>query len=70
MEYKRQEIPLDIAEIEAKAAIDHVIEMADAFAATVENIGKPEVDAILDGVQRDIMKFAIVMELEKERYEV
>ena len=70
MKYKRQEIPLDIAEIEAKAAIDHVIEMADAFAATVENIGKPEVDAILDGVQRDIMKFAIVMELEKERYEV
>lgn len=50
MEYKRQEIPLDIAEIEAKAAIDHVIEMADAFAETVENVGKPEVDAILDGV--------------------
>lgn len=70
MEYKRQEIPLDIAEIEAKAAIDHVIEMADAFAKTVENIGKPEVDAILDGVQRDIMKFAITMELEKEKYEV
>lgn len=70
MEYKRQEIPLDIAEIEAKAAIDHVIEMADAFAATIENVGKPEVDAILDGVQRDIMKFAIAMELEKERYEV
>ena len=70
MEYKRQEIPLDIAEIEAKAAIDHVIEMADTFAKTVENAGKPEVDAILDGVQRDIMKFAITMELEKEKYEV
>lgn len=68
MEYKRQEIPLDIAEIEAKAAIDHVIEMADAFAETVENIGKPEVDAILDGVQRDIMKFAIATELAEDEY--
>lgn len=68
MEYKRQEIPLDIAEIEAKAAIDHVIEMADAFAATVENVGKPEVDAILDGIQRDIMKFAIATELAEDEY--
>lgn len=68
MEYKRQEIPLDIAEIEAKAAIDHVIEMADAFAETVENIGKPEVDTILDGVQRDIMKFAIATELAEDEY--
>lgn len=68
MEYKRQEIPLDIAEIEAKAAIDHVIEMADAFAETVENVGKPEVDAILDGVQRDIMKFAIATELAEDEY--
>lgn len=68
MEYKRQEIPLDIAEIEAKAAIDHVIEMADAFAAIVENVGKPEVDAILDGVQRDIMKFAIATELAEDEY--
>ena len=68
MEYKRQEIPLDIAEIEAKAAIDHIIEMADAFAATVENVGKPEVDAILNGVQRDIMKFAIATELAEDEY--
>lgn len=68
MEYKRQEIPLDIAEIEAKAAIDHVIEMADAFAETVENVGKPEVDTILDGVQRDIMKFAIATELAEDEY--
>lgn len=68
MEYKRQEVPLDIAEIEAKAAIDHVIEMADTFAATVENVGKPEVDVILDGVQRDIMKFAIALELVEDEY--
>ena len=68
MEYKRHEIPLDIARIEAKAAIDHVTEMADAFAASVENVGKPEVDAILDGVQRDIMKFAIAVELAEDEY--
>lgn len=68
MEYKRQEIPLDIAEIEAKAAIDHVIEMADAFAATVENVGKPEVDAVLNDVQRNIMKFAIATELAEDEY--
>ena len=68
MEYKRQEIPLNIARIEAKAAIDHITEMADAFAASVENIGKPEVDAILDGVQKDIMKFAIAVELVEDEY--
>lgn len=68
MEYKRQEVPLDIAEIEAEAAIDHVIEMADAFAETVENVGKPEVDEILNRVQRDIMKFAIAVELVEDEY--
>lgn len=51
-----------------QSAIDHVIEMADAFAKTVENVGKPEVDAILDGVQRDIMKFAIATELVEDEY--
>ena len=68
MEYKRQEIPLHIARIEAEKAINHVIEMADAFAASVENVGKPEVDVILDGVQRDIMKLAIAIELVEDEY--
>ena len=68
MEYKRQEIPLDIARIEAKAAIDHVIEMADTFAASVENKGDPEVDKILDNVQRDMMKLAVAIELVEDEY--
>lgn len=68
MEYKRHQIPLEIARIEAKQTIDHVIEMADAFTASIKNVGKPEVDAILDGVQRDMMKLAIAIELAKEKY--
>lgn len=68
MEYKRQEIPLEIAQVEADAAIAHVTEMADAFAATVENKGDPEVDKILDSVQRDMMKLAVAIELVEDEY--
>lgn len=70
MEYKRHEIPLEVARIEAKAAIDHVTEMADAFAESVENIGDPHVDQLLDSVQRHMMRVAIQLEFEKERFEV
>lgn len=59
---------LEQARIIAKTAIDHVIEIADAFTASVENVGKPEVDAILDSVQRDMMKLAIAIELVEEEY--
>ena len=68
MKYKRQEIPLEIAQVEADAAIAHVTEIADAFAASVENVGKPEVDVILNNVQRDIMKLAIATELVEDEY--
>ncbi len=68
MEYKRQEIPLEIAQVEADAAIAHVTEIADVFAATVENKGDPEVDKILDGVQRDMMKLAVAIELMEDEY--
>ena len=68
MEYKRQEIPLEIAQVEADAAIAHVTEIADAFAATVENKGDPEVDKILDSVQRDMMKLAVAIELVEDEY--
>lgn len=70
MEYKRQEIPLEIGQKEADEAIAHVTEIADAFAASVENVGDPKVDEILDGVQRDMMRVAIMMEFEKEGFEV
>ena len=68
MEYKRQEIPLETAQVEADAAIAHVTEMADAFAANVENKGDPEVDKILDNVQRDMMKLAVAIELVEDEY--
>ena len=68
MEYKRQEIPLEIAQVEADMAIAHVTEMADAFAETVENKGDPEVDKILDNVQRDMMKLAVAIELMEDEY--
>ena len=70
MEYKRQEVPFEIGRVEADAAIAHVIQMADEYAATVENIGDPEVDKILDSVQRDMMRRAIAIEfLEDEVYD-
>ena len=59
---------LEEARVIAKTAIDHVTRIVDAFAATVENVGKPEVDVILNGVQRDIMKFAIAFELMEDEY--
>ena len=65
---KRGRYDLNTARVIGKTAIENVIRIADAFAETVENIGKPEVDAILNGVQRDIMKFAIATELAEDEY--
>ena len=59
---------LETARIIGKTAIDNVIRISDAFTATVENVGRPEVDAILNQVQRDIMKFAIAVELVEDEY--
>ena len=65
---KRGLYDLDTARIIGKTAIDNVIRVADAFAEAVENVGKPEVDEILNRVQRDIMKFAIAVELVEDEY--
>lgn len=59
---------LDTARIIGKTAIDNIIRAADAFTETLENVGKPEVDEILNRVQRDIMKFAIAVELVEDEY--
>ena len=63
MEYKMQEIPLDIARIEAEAAINHVIEIADDFCSKHEDIEDPEMRALLEEVQYNIMKIAAIEEL-------
>ena len=65
---KKGRYNLDTARVIGKTAIENIIRIADAFAETVENVGKPEVDAILNGVQRDIMKFAIATELAEDEY--
>ena len=65
---KRGRYDLDTARVIGKTAIENVIRIADAFAETIENVGKPEVDIILNGVQRDIIKFAIATELAEDEY--
>ena len=65
---KRGRYDLDNARVIGKTAIENVIRIADAFTKTVENVGKPEVDTILDSVQRDMMKLAIAIELAEEEY--
>lgn len=59
---------LETARVVGKTAIENITRVADVFAASVENIGKPSVDEILNKVQRDIMKFAIAIELVEEEF--
>ena len=68
MEYKLQQVPLAVAEVEADAAKDHIEAMADAFTAMVKNEGDPEIDKLLDDVQRDMMKLAVTIELMENKY--
>jgi hypothetical protein len=65
MEYKRHEVPLEIARKEAAAAVAHVEEMAKEFYETHENVENPEVVELLDDVQYNIMKIAVEKELSK-----
>ena len=59
---------LDTARVVGKTAIDNVIRIADEFTASVKNEGRPDVDYILNQVQKDIMKFAIAVELMEDEY--
>lgn len=65
---KRGYYNLETARVVGKTAIENITRVADVFAASVENIGKPSVDEILNKVQRDIMKFAIAIELVEEEF--
>ena len=65
---KRGYYNLETARVIGKTAIENIIRVADVFAESVENVGKPEVDEILNKVQRDIMKFAIATELAEDEY--
>ena len=58
---------LDEAQILADLSLDETVAIADNFAAAhAEEPVDERVDVLLDGVQRDIMKLAIELELEKE----
>lgn len=65
MAYKRQEIPLDVARIEAKEALDHVIAIADAFCS--QNIDKEDAEmrTLLEDVSYNIMRIATIKELKE-----
>ena len=65
---KRGYYDLETARVVGKTAIENITRVADVFAASVENIGKPSVDEILNKVQRDIMKLAIAIEFAEEEY--
>lgn len=68
LDVKRGRYNLDTARVVAETAINNVIRIADEFVANVENKGDPEVDKILDSVQRDMMKHAIAIELMEDEY--
>jgi len=68
MEYKKQEVPLAVARIEASESIERIKQMADSFTACNANQPDPYIDELFNSVQRDIVKFAIALELVEEEY--
>lgn len=62
MAYKRQEIPLNIAEVEAETAINHIIQMRNDFCAKHKDEIDPETIELLNEVQYNIMRHSIAIE--------
>ena len=65
MAYKRQEIPLDVARIEAKEALDHVTALADDFCSQRTDKEDAEMRALLEDVSYNIMRIATIKELKE-----
>lgn len=63
MAYKRHQIPLDEARVEAQEVLDHTIAVADEFCATHEDCENPAMRALLEDVSYNIMKIATLEEL-------
>lgn len=57
---------LEQARYAGKKAIDHVTEMVDNAVETLESVNNAYVDALINGVQYEIMKIAITEELTNE----
>ena len=63
MEYKRHEIPLETARIEAKDFFDHTIAIADKFCAARKDEENTSCRQLLEDVSYNIMKIATLKEL-------
>lgn len=65
MEYKRHEVPLEVARIEAQKILDHISAIADAFCAEHEDKEDSEMRELLEDVSYSIMRIAVEKELSK-----
>lgn len=63
MEYKRHEVPLETARIEAKDFLDHTIAIADEFCAAHKDEENASCRQLLEDVSYNIMKIATLKEL-------
>lgn len=63
MEYKRHEVPLEVARFEAKSVLDHTIAIADEFCASHADKEDEEIRALLEDVSYNIMRIATLEEL-------
>lgn len=63
LEYKRHEIPLDVARKEAKEVLAHVTQVADDFCAAHTDLEDSDMHNLLQDVSYNIMKIATLKEL-------
>lgn len=63
MAYKRHEVPLEQARLEAKEVLDHVVSISDKFCAKTPEEECRACRALLEDVQYEIMKIAVKEEL-------
>lgn len=63
LEYKRHEIPLEVAREEAKKVLEHTIQIADDFCSKREDKENAEMRELLQDIQYNIMKIAVQEEL-------
>lgn len=63
MEYKRHEVPLEVARVEAKEILSHTIAIADEFCASREDVEDEECRRLLMDVSYNIMKIAALKDL-------
>ena len=68
IDVKRGYYDLETARVVAKTAIDNVNRLADSYLETVENVGNPDVEKILDKVQSEIMTLSIAIKLAEDEY--